>query len=258
MDCERALTAWAAGRGVEPEVALHVEGCSRCRAATEDASACEPLLERAVSGAEERADPRSEDRLVSEVVARFGRRRASPRWLVPLSAAALVVVGFLAGRVVPRGDEPAGPGSVSEASAAHERRVLLEMRASLGDDVEWVATVDGSSTVGMGTTREAGRSGADLRVVFLELRDATGRVIARPRLVLPDGVEARLAPEGLPEMRVVARRNAAGPVDVRCSLRFDDGAALSASGTAPGSGASVQLGEVRTHGSPVAVYAAAH
>lgn len=251
--CDAARSEFGAGQDPSRSAREHLASCVACRKAMEASARGGAILARVTSDPAASPDPAALDRLAAEVCARFARR--SPlRFALPVAAAAAIAVAaFLVGRA----QAPSAASHEAElagiGSAAHERRVFDEIRKALGDDVLWAATNDGALATGL----HPAANPKDLRVVFLELRDATGRVLARPRVVLPDGHEILVSVAGAPELRLVATREANDAVALKVTVTFEDGAALSAAAVASASGPSVALGEVRTHGAPVAVYVAA-
>ncbi|HVG94485.1 MAG TPA: hypothetical protein VND21_08565 [Planctomycetota bacterium] len=261
MDCDRFRADRGAGAPLDREGEAHLAACPECRHAVEDVARVERWLTTFPSPVEASPSPKGRERTVQAVLAQApttaggvsGGATVRRRFAVALAVAALVVAGFALGRYMPAGSRVQDDAG-SVALAEHEREVFRAIGAGLDEGLGYVATVNGDLVLGLRPSTHGG----DLRVVFLELRDASGGVIARPRVVLPDGEEALVRVQGLPDVLVAATRGADGSLRVRAKVRFEDGAEIASAGSPAAPGQRVDLGEVTTRGSRVSVLASAY
>jgi hypothetical protein len=261
MECDRFRADRGAGVPLDPQGEAHLAACPDCRRAVEDVARVERWLATSASAVESPPSAEGRERAVQAVLvqahgpasgARGGAARR--RIAVALAAAALVVAGFALGRHAPTGSRAERHDAPTVALAEHEREMFRAIGAGLDEGLGYVATVDGELVLGLRPSTRAG----DLRVVFLELRDASGGVIARPRVVLPEGEEALVRAPGLPDVLVAATRDADGTLRVRAKVRFEDGAEIAARGDPARPGQRMDLGEVTTRGTRVSVLASAY
>ncbi len=199
-------------------------------------------------------EPRAgaEDALLGALLAR--RALGTRRRVAVLAAAAVVLVGVGVGAGLalrPRAATAESP--VPLAWAEHERKVLEAIDQGLGERVSWIASSGGEVVIGF-TPRA---SDDERRVVFLELRDAEGHVLEAPRLVVPDGAEVAVDLPSMPSLSVRATKPSSNRVEIACAATFEDGAKIAATLPTVASGERVLVGEVRTGGRALALYAAA-
>ena len=193
--------------------------------------------------------PEAEDQTVAAVRERFTVRTRRSWW--PLAAAALVLIGiglgFWWGR---NGAEPTRL-TLTAASADHERRVFEEARRGLGEELAWLASNEGHITLGL--TREQPED--ELRVVFLEIRDASGNILSRPRVVVPDGRASELRLAGLPAVNLRATKQTDETIELECEVAFEDGTRIAAAPVVLERGRQRRLGETERSDGPVALLA---